>query len=164
MRTSLILSSIVGWIATYTVANPTGDQSEMEVIAKRQCNTGKYCCPLANPSLYCVRYCSGGSPYIHCDRSYVSFKICDLSIDYTDLYIVRTEWRVPMRVSRIRARPSRVADEQSDWREGCEFSVGGICGAFCSDYSSNLCEPRQEMSRLVKGCLNYKTHFEVLRS
>jgi hypothetical protein len=129
MRTSLILSSIVGWIAIYTVANPTGDQSETEVIAKRQCNTGKYCCPVANPSLYCVRYCAGGSPYIHCDRSYVSLKTRDVVIDCTDLFIVRAKWRVPMRVSRIKACRSRVADKQSDRREGSDFE-GGICGAF----------------------------------
>lgn len=113
MRISLILSSIVGWIAVYAVAKPTGDQSEMEGIAKRQCNTGKYCCVVANPSTYCIHYCSV-SLYLHCDRSYVSLKTCDLPHHCTDLSAVRSEWRVPVRVSRIRAYRSQAAGKLFD--------------------------------------------------
>jgi len=84
MRSSLILSLIVGSIAVYAVTPPVSDQLKMGEVSKRQCNTGKYCCPapvqVRTPEPYCVKYCSRGSPYIQCPRSYVSRNTCETFI------------------------------------------------------------------------------------
>ena len=72
MRFLSILLSVTGLLTVHVFSNPTGDLTEVESIEKRGCNTGNWCCTVANPSAYCAKYCAGGSQYINCYESYVS--------------------------------------------------------------------------------------------
>lgn len=72
MRFSSLLVSIATLLAAHVLANPTGDLAEVDNIEKRGCGTGNWCCTVASPSAYCVKYCAGGSKYINCGESYVS--------------------------------------------------------------------------------------------
>ncbi|KAK0745715.1 hypothetical protein B0T18DRAFT_410046 [Schizothecium vesticola] len=69
MRTSSILLSIASLLAITVLANPTVDPAQGEDVFKRGCNTGNWCCTVANPSSYCAKYCAGGSKYINCSAS-----------------------------------------------------------------------------------------------
>jgi len=71
MRFLSIALSITGLLAVNAIANPTGDLLDSESIEKRGCNTGNWCCTVANPSTYCINYCRAGSQYINCGASYV---------------------------------------------------------------------------------------------
>ncbi|KAH8174094.1 hypothetical protein LIA77_05513 [Sarocladium implicatum] len=76
MRLSLIILSL--GIALQTGATPTGNEAAvMENIKERGCGTGNWCCTVANPSSYCIKYCAGGSKYINCGASYVSLSYKD---------------------------------------------------------------------------------------
>jgi hypothetical protein len=71
MRFSSIVLNMAALLAVHVLAGPTGDVAEMDNIEKRGCGTGNWCCTVANPSQYCVKYCAAGSIYIDCGASYV---------------------------------------------------------------------------------------------
>ena len=73
MRTSSILLSIASLMAITVLANPTVSPAQGDDITKRGCGTGNWCCTVASPSSYCVKYCAGGSKYINCSASSVSY-------------------------------------------------------------------------------------------
>ena len=73
MRFSPIIFLMTGLMTGHALGGPTGTQDEMANIEQRGCGTGNWCCTVANPSSYCNTYCTGGSAYLNCYGSYVSW-------------------------------------------------------------------------------------------
>ena len=72
MRLSSIFLSLTSLVAVQVLAGATGSLLSAEDLEKRGCNTGNWCCTIASPSSYCIKYCAAGSKYINCSKSYVS--------------------------------------------------------------------------------------------
>jgi hypothetical protein len=101
MRISSIILSLTGLMAVHVLANPAGDAAQMEDIEKRGCNTGSWCCTVANPSSYCAKYCTHGSQYINCYESYVSrseLEPASTSSNGANSFVVPIERSLPMQV------------------------------------------------------------------
>jgi len=71
MRLSSIVLSAFTLVSVQVLAGPTGGEAEMGNIEKRGCDTGNWCCVESNPSRYCAKYCTHGSQYLNCYKSWV---------------------------------------------------------------------------------------------
>lgn len=92
--------TIAGLMAIGVFANPTLDPLATENMEKRGCNTGNWCCTIANPSTYCIKYCAGGSRYLDCGKSYVSQIVYAGILQLlTAILAVSREWTMRMHLS-----------------------------------------------------------------